>query len=72
MDAAGGATSRKGATLRRDPGDCNAGRLPNRSVKRWSGKQRAGKLRSCGLERKQPREDQQGRCRTWGSGKGRH
>ena len=36
--AAGGAPSRQGATPRRDPGDCNAGRLPMRSVKRWSGK----------------------------------
>ena len=27
--------------------------------------------KACGREKKTPREDQQGRCRTWGSGKGR-
>ena len=48
--AASGAPSRKGTTPRRDPGDCNAGRLPSRSVKRWSGKQRTGELQTCGLE----------------------
>jgi len=68
--AAGGAPSRKGATPRRDPGDCNAGRLPNRLVKRRSVRQRAGKLRTCGWEKKTPREDQQGRCRSLGQRKG--
>ena len=43
--AAGGAPSRQGATPRRDPGDCNAGRLPRRSVKRARGTNRAGKLK---------------------------
>ena len=69
--AAGGAPSRQGATPRRDPGDCNAGRQPNRSVKRAHCTKRTRKPRTCGLEKKTPREDQQGRCRTWGRGKGR-
>lgn len=50
--AAGGAPSRQGATPRRDPGDCNAGRLPNRSVKRAHCTRRTGMLRTCGMERR--------------------
>ena len=67
--AAGGAPSRQGATPRRDPGDCNDGRLPLRSVKRWSGNQRAEKPTTCGLEIKTPREEKQGRCRSMGQRK---
>ena len=68
--AAGGAPSRQGATPRRDPGDCNTGRQPNRSVKRAHCPKRTGKPRTCGLEKKTPREDQQGRCRSLGQRKG--
>ncbi len=70
-DAAGGAPSRQGATPRRDPGDCNDSRLPNRSVKRARRASRAGCAQSMRPGNKTPREDQQGRCRTWGRGKGR-
>jgi hypothetical protein len=69
--AAGGAQSRQGATPRRDPGDCNAGRLPRRSLKRARRRSRAGYAQSMRPGKKTPREDQQGRCRTWGRGKGR-
>jgi hypothetical protein len=68
--AAGGAPSRQGATPRRDPGDCNAGRLPNRSVERWSGNNRQGTAEMLRPGNKTPREDQQGRCRTLGQRKG--
>ncbi len=69
--AAGGAPSRPGATPRRDPGDCNAGRQPNRSVKRWSGNHRAGDIRACGLEIKHRARISKGGAGPWGRGKGR-
>jgi len=70
-DEAGGAPSRKGATPRRDPGDCNAGRLPLRSVERRGGNRRAGKPRTCGMERKHRARISKGGAGPWGSGKGR-
>ena len=69
-DAAGGAPSRKGATPRRDPGDCNAGRLPRRSLKRARRTSQAGCAQSMRRGKKTPREDQQGRCRAMGQRKG--
>jgi len=69
--AAGGAPSRKGATPRRDPGDCNAGRLPLRSVERWSGTSRSGKPRTCGREIKHRARISKGGAGPWGRGKGR-
>ena len=70
-DAAGGAPSRQGATPRRDPGDCNAGRLPRRSVKRARSTQRAGKPRTCGRKRKHRARISKGGAGPWGRGKGR-
>ena len=69
--AAGGAPSRQGATPRRDPGDCNAGRLLLRSVERRSSTNRTGKPRICGLERKHRAKISKGGAGPWGRGKGR-
>ena len=68
-DAAGSAPSRQGATPRRDPGDCNACRLPRRSLEGAHGTYQTGGLRNCGLEKKMPREEEQGRCRSMGQRK---
>jgi hypothetical protein len=68
--AAGGAPSRKEATPRRDPGDCNAGRLPHRSLKRARRTSRLGYAQSMRPGNKTPREDEQGRCRSLGQRKG--
>jgi len=69
--AAGGAPSRQGATPRRDPGDCNAGRQQNRSVKRARCTTRTGKLRTCGRKRKHRARISKGGAGPWGRGKGR-
>jgi len=57
-------------TPRRDPGDCNAGRLPNRSLKRARRTSRAGCAQSMRPGKKSPCEDQQGRCRALGQRNG--
>ncbi len=68
--AAGDAPSRQGATPRRDPGDCNAGRLPRRSLKRARRTSRAWNTQSMRPGKRAPREDQQGRCRALGQRNG--